>query len=266
MESTGPASTPLSSSVKSPLQSEKKDDPKELEQVIKLRETYAYFKQIQDEMSLDLEDEEKTNATPTRKATAVWSNLKSIRSIGGFVNTTSASQKKRTPGFGGSVMQMLKDPKRKAKYTPFGTPSETPVNEVSEIEEAEETKEIEKAPSPVPIEEEDHILDDYWSSLQLQLPEAAPLEEFTPPDAPTYEEEYAQEGKENKVVLGKISKEKVREQKDVLKTKLYEERTKTTESIKIKERDLLWREHLALERVKEMEDDKKWMKEMKRRM
>ena len=86
------------------------------------------------------------------------------------------------------------------------------------------------------LEEEDAALDGYFAQLDLKLPEAPALEEFVPPEPPSYEEEYEAESREKKVILGKIPKEKVREQKDILKTKLYEERKKTVEAIKAKER------------------------------
>lgn len=232
------------------------EEPKEQAAAIKLRETYAYFKQIQDEMSLDMDDEP---VAPKKKSKAAWSNLKSVGQVGGFRAVASSSSAKKTPGFGGSVMQLMKDPNRKTKYmTPFSSSKKrTPTNDgragKEEGEVDDETKE--EAPPAISIEEEDHVLDDYWSKVELDFPKSAPMQEFIPPNPPTYEEEYAQESKESKVVLGKIPKEKVREQKDVLKTKLYEERAKTIEAIKNKERDVIWREHLALERVKDMEDD-----------
>jgi hypothetical protein len=262
MEST-PLKSPLSSKgMRTPeKQGDAAEDPEELARIIKLRETYAYFKQIQDEMELELDDE--VPKPKPKKSTAVWSNLKSAGRMGAFTaSATASSTRKKTPGFGGSVLQLMQDPNRKSKFagssvggmkTPSGKSATKAEQEGEGVENAEEAKE--EAPPAISIEEEDQELDNYWSKVELDFPKSDPLQEFIPPNPPTYEEEYAQESKDNKVVLGKIPKEKVREQKDVLKTKLYEERAKTIEVIKSKERDVIWREHLAMERVKQMEDE-----------
>lgn len=233
------------------------DDPDML-QMKRLRETYSYFQRIQEDMKLDDdndghsemgEDSVRVSVKPNQveeKPGAAWRALGSMATARAF---SSSAEGRRS--LADTALVANTGITRREQLAPdggermFGGADSSSVRAVSS-----------RTPSTpeVPLNEEDAALDDYFAKVELKFPEAPALEEFVPPEPPTYEEEYAEESKDRKVVLGKIPKEKVREQKDILKTKLYEERSKAMEAIKAKERDVMWREHLASKRVKELED------------
>ena len=110
---------------------------------------------------------------------------------------------------------------------------------------------------PMTLEEQEEELNEYWQNFTLSAPEQGELDKFEPPVTSDIVEEYATESKEQSVVIGKVPKEAILEQKEALKKKLYEERTAVVDNMKKKERDVVWREHLATQRVKTLEEHAK---------
>jgi hypothetical protein len=112
----------------------------------------------------------------------------------------------------------------------------------------------EKEPELAP-EDEDEQLNQYWQTMKLNMPEIEPIDEFYPPIPPDYEQELIEENERNGIFIGKIPKKVIKEQKDILKERLWNERNRSINAMKKKEEDLLWREVLAKKRIETYENE-----------
>ncbi len=108
---------------------------------------------------------------------------------------------------------------------------------------------------PIAPEEEDATLDAYWKDFKLEFPEDKPLDTFNLPTPPNASNELHVQASEQGIVIGRIPKATVQEQKDVLKERLWSERDRAMKAMKKKEEDLLWREVLAKKRVEVHENE-----------
>ena len=134
--------------------------------------------------------------------------------------------------------------------------NDKPSNE-SKAQTISEAAEEEDEAAEVNYEDEDALLDKYWSTeeSELKLPSRAPLKQFMPPTPPDFEEQFEEKKAEVTVTVGKVPKTVIKDQKDILKKRLWEERERALGAMKAKEEDMQWREKLAKQRVENMELD-----------
>jgi len=146
------------------------------------------------------------------------------------------------------VSQKLKD---KAHSPLKGRGASAPL----ELAAPEEEEAVEEAKRELPPEEEDTVLDKYWADYKFSLPPKPAMPVFLPPDPPKLEEELAAATEAEAIIIGKVPKAAINEQKELLKARLWNERDRSVKQMKAKEKDLLWREHLAKKRVEKFEGE-----------
>eukprot|EP00605_Chrysophyceae_sp_TOSAG23-4_P002040 GSChrysophyteH1.ASY1.ANO1.2259.1 assembled CDS len=118
------------------------------------------------------------------------------------------------------------------------------------------SKDANDAPPPVlPPEEEDIQLHEYFKEYEVRCPDDDPLPAFHMPPPPHLMDELHVEAEHEGIVIGKVPKAAIEEQKQTLKARLWEERDRSVRAMKRKEEDLLWREVLAKKRVEEVEKE-----------
>lgn len=106
------------------------------------------------------------------------------------------------------------------------------------------------------LELEDIRLMEFWESPEAPpvLPDETGIEDIAAPVThASAESEFEQSFQPKAVTVSRIPEEVVAEQKEKIQLSLYEEQSKILDNIKRKEVNVIWREHLARERLAELE-------------
>lgn len=112
-------------------------------------------------------------------------------------------------------------------------------------------------------EEEEARLQKFWSKLSEGIPPppiqySLPIEDiYAPPEPPPYEEEFKEETETVGINIHRVPESVVQTQRKKMETVMLQERRKVIDSVKSKEIDILWREHLARLRVENLEKESK---------
>jgi len=103
---------------------------------------------------------------------------------------------------------------------------------------------------------EDVELDEYWLNNKIPDPFIDidnSLSNLYKQTTPNFESDFESQAKSYSLLVGKISQDKVNEEKEKIEYSIFEKQRKNIEQMKQKEADIIWREHLARVRVNEME-------------
>ena len=76
---------------------------------------------------------------------------------------------------------------------------------------------------------------------------------FTAPPLPSYEADFMEESKPLSLMVNKVPKELIIKQKKLMDTEVQEEQQRNSHDFRLKEGDIIWREHLARQRVLQLE-------------
>ena len=227
-----------------------------MQQLQKMKARYQNLQKLRDEFEDHSDDDEDVPKTQQSSISSEFDSANDARR-GSTMSTKGSSRKGRKQsvwvGLKGAIIPEAAPRKsriviRKAPGSNFSEKSQSASD--AELESAKESKEVTQTP-----EELDAALDQYWSSYKFNLPPEIPLQPFNPPPPPKIEEEFAEAKDNASIVIGKIPKAAISEQKAVLKARLWEERERSVQLMKTKERDLLWRENLAKKRVEQLEKE-----------
>ena len=77
---------------------------------------------------------------------------------------------------------------------------------------------------------------------------------FVPPPPPTFESDFDMGSQQRTVVVSRVPESIVRQQRESMELAILEDQRKSTAELRAKESDVIWREHLARQRVVRMED------------
>ena len=96
-----------------------------------------------------------------------------------------------------------------------------------------------------------------WDDLSLPTPPEVIEPQFMPPPVPAFETEFDEESKEKTLVVSSVPVQLVNKQKQLMELAILDDQRKSTAELRAKESDVIWREHLARQRVIRMEDEAK---------